>query len=172
MLNSNDNKRHKLFEVNYSNQFPEINFFENIGRITVPKRIKYWCTNGKGNCSSIMQTYKNEQEWRKNYWSNFEKFSAFKYDNWEVEQEWRLIKSPFYGEELPKEKRIIHYDFEDLKGIIFGVKTTVEDKCKVIKIIEEKCRQHKRSNFKFYQSRFPVYKNKMEVIELNLLKFY
>ena len=70
------------------------------------------------------------------------------------EQEYRLI----LGKEIRtqtvhgKKSRTLTYDFNSLKGIIFGIKTSDEHRLSIIKIIQEKCEKHKRTDFKFFQA--------------------
>jgi hypothetical protein len=46
----------------------------------------------------------------------------------------------------------LYYKFEDLEGIIFGFKTALENKIKIMKIIDEKCQKTGRTDFIFYQA--------------------
>jgi len=51
-----------------------------------------------------------------------------------------------------KSSRKFTYQFSDLEGIIFGIKTPEDSKTSIIRIIEEKCRAEHRTDFKFYQA--------------------
>jgi len=42
----------------------------------------------------------------------------------------------------------------DLSEIIFGTRTTSDDKLKIMKIVEEKCRAESRSDFEFHQMQY------------------
>ena len=70
----------------------------------------------------------------------------------------------------PKD-RSLYYEFSSLKGIVFGIKTTTEDKLKVIKIIERKCRETERDDFKFYQARYSPEEKCITYSEMSLLSF-
>lgn len=50
------------------------------------------------------------------------------------------------------EKRKLKYEFSTLKGIIFGIKTSIGDKMKMVEIIKRKCKENNRKDFKFYQA--------------------
>ena len=39
-----------------------------------------------------------------------------------------------------------------MKGIIFGMRATDEEKLRVIEVIRKKCSEHKRTDFKFLQA--------------------
>ena len=53
-----------------------------------------------------------------------------------------------------KVPRKLTYDFDSLKGIIFGMRTSTEDKLKIIQIIEEKkkCPENNQADFKFFEA--------------------
>ena len=53
-----------------------------------------------------------------------------------------------------KEDRKLTYDFNSLKGVIFGIRTSTEDKKKIIEIIEEKkkCDGNNQTDFKYFQA--------------------
>ena len=56
-----------------------------------------------------------------------------------------------------KENRNLKYKFEDLDAIIFGSRTPLGDKLKIMKIIETKCRSASGSNFEILSSRLLVF---------------
>jgi hypothetical protein len=70
-----------------------------------------------------------------------------------------------------RDSRKLKYAFNDLDGIIFGIKTSMEDKLKIIKIIESKCRKENRKDFKFYQAYYSKQKGIIDHAEMTLLKF-
>jgi len=47
----------------------------------------------------------------------------------------------------------------------------MEDKLKIIKIIESKCRKENRKDFKFYQAYYSKQKGIIDHAEMTLLKF-
>ena len=63
------------------------------------------------------------------------------------------------------------YDFADLQGIIFGIRTPEEAKLKIARIIEDKCHRHGRSDFKFYQAFYSRQKGTIDHGEMRLLRF-
>jgi hypothetical protein len=67
--------------------------------------------------------------------------------------------------------RITTYEFKQLEGIIFGIKTPIEKKIEICKIIEEKCRAANRTDFKFYQAYYAQEKGSIEHREMTLLRF-
>ncbi len=69
------------------------------------------------------------------------------------------------------ETRVAHYDFNDLAGIIFGMKTPPDQKRQICKIIEKKCRKTNRTDFKFYEAYYSRATGSIEHREMSFLKF-
>ena len=69
-----------------------------------------------------------------------------------------------------KEKRKLKYRFSDLEAIIFGLKTPLEAKLEIIKIIEAKCQENNRRDFEFYQAVYASHSGKMELQKLDFKK--
>ena len=145
-------------EVSYADKPGEVDFFQSIGRLSVPELVKLWYTDSEGNrseCASHIRPDGNKKEdWQDTYWKKFYCDITTKTKDWAYEQECRLI----LGKEIRRQRvhreeiRTRTYDFNSLKGIIFGIKTSDEDKLRIIKIIQEKRKQHKQTDFKFYQA--------------------
>lgn len=66
-------------------------------------------------------------------------------------------------------KRKLKYKFSDLEGVIFGLKTSIEDKIKIINIIKDKCKLENRTDFKIYQAFYNQINGKIEHAEMSLL---
>ena len=147
-------------EISYVDKPGEVDFFRSIGRTTVEMLMKLWYTDAEGNISECAAHIPRDGEmdnddtvtWRKNYWDSFYRDITAKTKDWEYEQEYRLILEDRLSEYDAKESRTLIYDFNSLKGIIFGVKTSDQDKLRIIDIIKRKCREHKRTDFKFFQA--------------------
>jgi len=60
---------------------------------------------------------------RDKYWENYYKRLNVKLDAWDREKEYRVIVNGDFIDYREKEKRKLKYDFNDLEGIIFGIKT-------------------------------------------------
>ena len=91
-------------------------------------------------------------DWRNRYWDTFYRDITVKTKDWEYEQEYRLILADGLSKFKEEESRALRYDFNSLKGIIFGIKTSDEHKSSIIKIIQRKCKEHNRTDLKFYQA--------------------
>ncbi|MBA7556444.1 hypothetical protein ES705_49152 [subsurface metagenome] len=167
-------KNIKLSKVDYGNKSPEINFFESLGRITMYAIDSQWYTDYKGEKSyykNIFDGHTSEEEWRKKYWNVFQNSFQVKFDEWKDEEEYRLVLPDTLNSRAEKESRKLRYNFKDLEGIIFGYKTSMKVKQKIISVIEEKCKEEKREIFNFYQADFSKKKNKMNIRKLEFIKF-
>jgi len=114
---------------------------------------------------------KSEDDWRERYWDNFYRDVTVKSKDWAYENEHRLILASSLDSFSAPKDRSLNYEFSSLKGIIFGIKTTTEDKLKVIKIIEEKCIETSRDDFKFYQAQYSTDEKCITHSEMSLLNF-
>ena len=122
--------------------------------------MKLWYTNEEGNISECAAHIPRDGDmdrgdivgWRKSYWDSFYRDITTKTKDWEYEREYRLILDDRSGEFDEEKGRTLTYDFNSLKGIIFGIKTSDDDKLKIIQIIQRKCKENNRTDFKFYQA--------------------
>jgi hypothetical protein len=160
-------------KINYSNQFQPIDFFKSIGSIPINQLLNQWYTDKYGNLSKCAKHMKDEesiQDWRKEYWSNYDSSFFMKLKEWEYEKEQRLFLSSSLEMYNTQESRKLKYKFEDLEAIIFGMRTSVEDKAKIIKIIKAKCKENNRKDFDFYQAFYSSFSGKMEIKKLCFIK--
>lgn len=143
----------KFQSVNYENEFIGIDFFRLMGRLPVDKLLSTWYLDENKTISECADDIlNNEDSWRKNYWNIFHRDILTKTKDWEYENECRLILSSMLEDEIVTKHRQKKYSFNSLKGLIFGIKTSIEDKAKIFEIIKKKCDIHKRDDFKFYQA--------------------
>ncbi|WP_141736477.1 DUF2971 domain-containing protein [Oligoflexus tunisiensis] len=162
----------RLYQVEYGVTYPKIDFFKSIGRLPIPQLLKHWFADADGTISKKVRGIMDSQdEWREAYWSTFIKNTSIKLSEWKHENESRLILSGVLDNEIEKADRLLKYDFNSLEGIIFGIKTSIEDKLKIIDIIDKKCSSEGRKDFKFYQASYSSRDGKMHVSEMRLLKF-
>lgn len=157
----------KFEKIEYKNEPFEVDFFSSLGGFPLPTLERQWYSNENGETSKSYKKMDNIDKWRKEYWDIFMKSITRKTQDWEYEKESRLIMYSVFNDELKVKK--LRYDFNDLEGIIFGIKTSNEHKREIIKIIKEKCISHDRKDFKFYQAEFSKATGKIEKKELNLI---
>lgn len=144
-----------FYEVKYRKKAGEVDFFRSICMLPVAALKRLWYTDQEGNiseCASHIRTDGDEDAWQKSYWTNFFSDITIKTKDWKYEQEYRLILEDRRSQFEDNEDRTLRYDFNSLKGIIFGLKTSDEDKQQIIKIVEEKCRKNNREDFKLFQA--------------------
>lgn len=151
-------KKYRMTEfrkVNYENTPTEIDFFRSLGAGTVAEIKKTWYTDEDGTISECAAHIGNESEennWREEYWNKFFHYITTKNRDWKYEKEHRIILYDIVKGFVNKDERTLTYDFNSLKGIIYGMRTSFETKMKVFEIIEEKCKEYKRTDFKFFQA--------------------
>ena len=150
----------RLSEISYVNKPAKVDFFRSIGRLTGDDVKEHWYTDEEGNTSKYGSHILRDSDmdsdemvdWRNRYWDTFYRDITVKTKDWEYEQEYRLILADGLSKFKEEESRALRYDFNSLKGIIFGIKTSDEHKSSIIKIIQRKCKEHNRTDLKFYQA--------------------
>jgi hypothetical protein len=161
-----------FYEVNYSDAYPEIDFFNSIGRLPIPLLNRVWYVGSDGERSTSRSARAiDSEEWRNGYWTAFEAGAIRKTAEWAQEQEYRLLLWSSLSDLKDKPSRKLTYKFSDLAGIIFGARMATEDKLKIMKIVEEKCRAEERSDFEFHQVQYSRKERAFKVAPLDLLRF-
>jgi hypothetical protein len=162
---------HTFKEIKYHNKHVEIDFFRSIGRLNKAELNKFWYSDSEGNFSICgKHLNENEKDWIENYWENFNNSIAIKLNEWKYEKEHRLVLHGDFVDYSEKKSRKLKYNFNDLEGIIFGIKTINSDKLRIIKIIEEKCKKENRKEFDFFQAYYSKETGKIETFKLNIFK--
>lgn len=156
----------KAEKVVYKGEIIERNFFESFGCLTFPQ-IKKWLTGTDG-ISCCHDVFRDENEWREQYWKVYQMKNYRKLDSWANEEEYRLvIDNTFYDYSEP-DKRILPYDFEALKGVIFGIETSEYDKLRIMKSLMKRKKVNK--DFSFWQAEYDDKIQKIKVREKKLWK--
>ena len=141
--------------VRYQVKPDEVDFFLSMGQPSMDALLKLWYTDENGSLSDcatqVFGPTSDINAWQKRHWDNFNRDACFKTKDWEYEQELRLTYSLFEIS-LCARKRTLTYDFDSLKGIVFGIRTSDDDKLKIIDILTRKCREKQRTGFKFLQA--------------------
>jgi hypothetical protein len=160
-------------KVRYSLKYPAIDFFRSLGALPFPKLDKYWYSDKSGNksvCANQFISEKARHRWRKQYWKQHSRCLTVKLPGWRKEKEGRIVLVDFMQTHTTADQRKLKYDFVDLDGIIFGYKSRIEDKVRIMKIVEKKCAELKRYDFNFYQAEPDEKTGKMRIAKLDLLK--
>lgn len=141
--------------VMYCNKREEINFFRSMGAVPWGTLRDNWYRDELGNistCDSHSKPDFDGDEWRKAHWESFRKHYSTKGKVWEYEQEWRLVDDEWSLQINENDNRIYEYHFSALKGLIFGMRTSDEDKIKIIDIIERMRLGAGEAEFNYYQA--------------------
>ena len=79
-----------------------------------------------------------------------------------------MILSSSISDLTDKTSRKLTYRFASLRGVIFGINMTDNDKMKIIDIVFEKCRSENRDDFEFFQAYYSHETNAIERHKLNI----
>jgi Protein of unknown function (DUF2971) len=160
----------RFYKDNYVDAYPEIDFFRSIGRTSVRNLRGFWYKGDDGEPSSCCaDVFDDEEGWYNQYINRFIESSLRKTQDWAHEKEYRLTLHSRMFDFSEPEKRKLRYEFSDLAGIVFGVKTSYEDKLAIMKVIFEKCKSRGRKNFEFYQARYHQESRSFHLAELALI---
>lgn len=156
-----------FYKIDYDHTHKPLNFFEYLGQLPVPVAYDDWFS-WYDQSSQIALDYSDK--WRKCYWDNFYSSVTRKTKDWAYEKEYRLLICNMMGS-YSEGDTTLRYDFKSLKGIIFGIKTTDENKLRIIEIVERKIRENDHYEFKFYQAYYCRDDGKIKHHEMTYLRF-
>jgi hypothetical protein len=141
----------ELHEVQYAERYPEIEFFRSLGRLT-HRQLAFWFRNADGALSGTgMDLLQESEEWREAYWENFHNAVTTKLKDWQHEKEYRVTLQS--GRDLSdRSSRKLQYRFEDLEGVIFGIKTPLQNKVAIARTLQQKCKAAGRKDFELHQA--------------------
>ena len=143
-----------IHDINYAAEAGEIDFFRSIGWLPQLTLEEYWYSDEEGNfseCGSHLRN-NNVDAWKTDYWKVFLRDISVKTRDWKYEKESRMILTNSLFDLNDKKRRTLTYDFNSLKGIIFGISTSNTDKLNIIEIIKIKCQENNRRDFEFFQA--------------------
>ncbi|WP_147441084.1 hypothetical protein [Halorubrum sp. Atlit-26R] len=139
--------------VDYESPPPEVNFFRFLSTIPLPKLESAWHSTPDGKTSEIIDEIIEDQDaWREDLWDHFHSMSTRKLGQWEHEQEVRMVLPDLSG--LEDSHRKVTYDISQLEGVVFGLRTKLEDRFEVMRIISENNQGIDSSPVDFYQMIF------------------
>ena len=139
--------------VSYSPTLVRLNFFTAMGNLPRPILNKVWRSSRMGVLSPIeREVHGDEDKWRTGYWQDIEGSITTKLKDWEYEREYRLTFWSGINDITEPSMRCMKYDFNDLEGIVFGIKTSEADKRRIVQLVRSKCREAGRKDFEFLQA--------------------
>jgi hypothetical protein len=161
---------HELKAVHYTAQYPVIDFFRSLGSISEMHMNNFWYLGEDGTFSVCRDAiYADPNAWRSSYWQTFGESALYKTPEWTHEEEYRIVVHSGF-DMSQKDERKLKYRFHDLAGLVFGARTDIEDKLKIMQIIDAKCSKEKRSDFKFFEIRYLYTESRFQIFPLDLLK--
>jgi hypothetical protein len=161
---------HAFEAIDYTSAFPQIDFFESLGRLPIQK-LRFWYDGHSGERSEIgRRVLGGDEKWREEYWQRFVASYRTKLPHWAYEDEHRIVFYSNLADLTAKESRKPTYRFEDLAGIVFGLKTSSEDKIAAMRIIERKCVAIGRTDFEFWQTHYAHHSRQIELAQLRLIR--
>lgn len=144
---------HDFLPVEYQKRPTEIDFFRSIGRLNKVELNHLWYRDREGNTSVCgRHLVENEEAWREQYWDRFQESTTIKLTEWKSEKEYRVVIDGGFNDYSEPKKRKLKYNFNQLQGIIFGINTSIADKIRIMKVIDDKCRRDRRNSFDYFQA--------------------
>jgi hypothetical protein len=161
-----------IFEaMTYVDKLLPIDFFRSLARLPIQDLKSDWYTDESGNRSECGDgVLSSNSEWRQNNLAAFQALTTTKLRYWEHEREYRLVLMSALDRFSEVADRKLRYQFADLEGIVFGIKTPLSEKEEIIKIVLAKCEREGRKTFTFSQALYVPYSGKIETRPLDLLR--
>ncbi len=158
--------------ITYTDKLPEVDFFRSIGRIPEPVLKSQWYSDEQGNGSACAEdVFGNMSDWHQSYWASFRQLTFTKLRDWRYEDEYRLTLMSALDSFSEAKDRKLKYRFSDLEGIIFGIRTPLAEKARIIDIVAAKCKAEGRKSFAFSQAVYAAHNGKIEAHPLDLIQF-
>lgn len=157
-------------QVRYADEYPEIDFFATLGRLSRAALSGFWYAGEDGRRSAKGDRILSESaEWRRDYWATHSRSSTTKLPQWAHEAEQRLVLTWTLDDLADPASRKLKYRTEDLAGIVFGMKMDHADKLAIMGVIDRKLTPEQRRHFTFYQASYSHRAKRVEHRPLGLL---
>lgn len=157
--------------MTYADRLPRIDFFRSLARVPIPDLKSDWYTDDAGNRSECGETVlSSNREFCESTWAAFKVLTTTKLRGWEHESEHRLVLMSALDMFTSDADRKLRYRFDDLEGIVFGIKTPLSQKEEIIKIILAKCEKEGRKTFTFSQASYAPHSGRIEIRPMDLLR--
>ena len=156
----------EFHNVSYKNTVEEIDFFGSIGHTASEEVIRIWYSGDDGEVSTKAPDSSSRMvrvTLLKKFMADFMKNVSVKTSDWSHEDESRIIASSAENSLNSRDIRKANYDFQMLEGVIFGMKTPPYAKMRVMEIVDRKCDDQGRAEFKFMQAYFSRATNAIEL---------
>lgn len=142
-----------LYAVEYESPPPEVDFFRFLGTLPRPKLMSAWHSSPGGETSPMVdEILRDVDAWRENLWDHFHSKTTTKLEQWKHEQEIRMVLPDLSGSDDSIRK--VNYDSSQLAGVIFGLRTKLEDRYEVMRILHEGTEDGQSPPVEFYEMVF------------------
>ncbi|MFL9885010.1 DUF2971 domain-containing protein [Paraburkholderia agricolaris] len=158
-----------LYEVQYSPAPPQVNVFESLGYLPANALHRNWLSCGE-QVSQQAHTY-SSPDYHSTYWQAFAQTVSHKFPEWEREREYRVVKSAWFSGRKPASERLMHYREKHLKGVIFGMRTPVDQQLEIMAALDATLSDSQKKGFEFHSARYCSARKTLEVTRLDLIKF-
>lgn len=157
-----------LTPIKYNDNPPELNYFANISHLSFSKLQKHWLSNGQNQSVLYDECLRHLHE---GFWEKYIEKTSLKFKDWAYENETRAMKHSFGFEKIDKKDRVLRYKFEQLQGVIFGLRTTEEIQLEIMRIVEEKMKLHGHRAFGFYKAEYSSVRRRLIIRKYSLMKY-
>lgn len=149
-----------LNPIKYVTRTKDINIFKCLRNLT-SFRPNEWFGNVRDRRDPLISFYQDRLK-SSTYIKEIEAhILTHKLNLWAHEQETRMTMLSINMLPLPIDRRLYHYHPSLLKGIVFGIKTPLDYKIKIIKLLLKQ-----QNRCKFYQAQFESKKSKIKIVPL------
>ena len=165
-----DYRDYSFQAVTYSSDSEVVDFFRRLGRLSVMQLDEQWYCDDDGNrsvCGDVIQ--QDEGKWREEYWRSFPGAHLTKTPDWKHEKEYRLVLASGFDTFESAEDRKLQYKFEDLRSIVFGIRTPTDARATIVDMVRRKCDASGRREFPFFEVAYSEQRREWHLRELNVL---
>lgn len=166
---SPESKHFSFHQVRYGELPIRVDFFLSLGWLWGDER-GHWLIHDEEKSQKLVEMFADQEKWRATFTRNNTSRYLIKSSAWAQEQEYRIVLDDLWVNHSKTENRYYHYDFNDLDGIVFGMRTPLAEKLQIINIVNKKCLENKRDTFNFYQAFFDTNTSRIEIEPITLFK--
>ena len=156
-------------DVDYGDYPGPCDFFKCVSSVADPGIWRWWLMNENGGKSSVIDQFDANDTVDQLVQFRLDQMFAdvsFKTSDWSYEEEKRLILYQSDIDLTDKARRVLKYDFNSLKSVIFGMKTNENDRLRTMEIIKDKCQANGRTDFEFYDAYYSPITRKIEKVRI------
>jgi hypothetical protein len=157
-----------LTPIKYDDNPPELNYFANISHLSLSKLQRYWLCDGQNQSGLYDECLRHLHE---GFWKKYTEKTSLKFKDRKYENETRALKHASGFEKIDKHDRVLRYKFEQLHGVIFGLRTTEDIQLEIMQIVEGKMKLYGHRDFGFYRAEYSSVQRKLIIRKFNLMKY-